>query len=241
MGNLVNWMVGNLVLGDTYTGSPYNGELICELKGTFTKEARAKMCTLDDVLNEVDQKLNDNNGNDGNDNKYQATLLAFRKVFGGPHIKQAIFNPPATVILWDDGTKSVVKCQNGEPFDAEKGFVMAYLKKLLGNDNTFNKEITRWVDYEEPVAKECVDKHCDTNEPLTTEELMKMDGKRVWLSSMMDGLENFTDEYCGWHTVNVSTGRLDECDSDTWYLFSSNGTPHGFRAYRRPPKQAEEN
>lgn len=158
-----------------------------------------------------------------------------------PRVKRAIFNPPATVILWDDGTKSVVKCQNGEPFDAEKGFVMAYLKKLLGNDNTFNKEITRWVDYEEPVDKGCVDKHCDTNEPLTTEELRKMDGKRVWLSSMRDCDENFTDKYCGWHTVNVSNERLEECDSDQWYFFCANGSPNGFRAYRKPPKQAEEN
>ena len=30
-------------------------------------------------------------------------------------------------------------------YDKEKGFVMAYLKKLLGNDNTFNKEIAKWV------------------------------------------------------------------------------------------------
>lgn len=60
-------------------------------------------------------------------------------------IKKVIFNPPATIILWTDGTKSVVKCQNGEEFDPEKGFALAYLKKLLGNDNTFNKEIHKWV------------------------------------------------------------------------------------------------
>lgn len=47
--------------------------------------------------------------------------------------------------LWDDGSKTVVKAQNGEPYDCEKGFVMAYLKKLLDNDNTFNKEIHKWV------------------------------------------------------------------------------------------------
>lgn len=62
-----------------------------------------------------------------------------------PDIKRVIFNPPATVIIWDDDSKSVVQCQNGEPYDAEKGFALAYLKKLLGNDNTFNKEIHRWV------------------------------------------------------------------------------------------------
>lgn len=71
-----------------------------------------------------------------------------------PTIKKVIFNNPATIIMWNDGSKSVVKCQNGEPFDAEKGFALAYLKKLLGNDNTFNKEIKKWVKYEEPTKEE---------------------------------------------------------------------------------------
>ena len=61
-------------------------------------------------------------------------------------IKRVIFNEPATIILWNDGTKSVVKCQNYEPFDKEKGFALAYLKKLLGNGNKFNKEIHKWVE-----------------------------------------------------------------------------------------------
>lgn len=62
-----------------------------------------------------------------------------------PEIKKVIFNNPATVILWKDGTKTVVKCQEGDTFDKEKGFALAYLKKLLGNDNTFNKVIKKWV------------------------------------------------------------------------------------------------
>lgn len=62
-----------------------------------------------------------------------------------PEIKKVIFNNPATIILWKDGTKTVVKCQKGDTFDKEKGFVLAYLKKLLGNDNTFNKVIRKWV------------------------------------------------------------------------------------------------
>ena len=62
-----------------------------------------------------------------------------------PRIKEVIFNPPATIIKWEDGTKTVVKCQGDDEYDREKGFVMAYLKKLLGNDNTFNEEINKWV------------------------------------------------------------------------------------------------
>ena len=48
-------------------------------------------------------------------------------------IKDVIFNPPATIILWEDGTKTVVKAQNGEPFDPEKGMAMAIVKKTFGN------------------------------------------------------------------------------------------------------------
>lgn len=47
-------------------------------------------------------------------------------------IKRVIHNDPATVILWNDGTKTVVKAHN-ESFDPEKGFAMAVCKKLLGD------------------------------------------------------------------------------------------------------------
>jgi hypothetical protein len=46
-------------------------------------------------------------------------------------IKRVIYNDPATIILWADGTKTVVKAHN-EPFDKEKGLAMAILKKMLG-------------------------------------------------------------------------------------------------------------
>lgn len=69
-----------------------------------------------------------------------------------PAVKNVIFNDPATIIFWTDGTKTVVKCQEGDTYNRETGFVMAYLKKLLGNDNTFNKEIEKWVP-EESISK----------------------------------------------------------------------------------------
>ena len=62
-----------------------------------------------------------------------------------PKVKRVIFNNPATIIFWTDNTKTVVQCQPCDTYDKETGFVMAYLKKLLGNDNTFNKEINKWV------------------------------------------------------------------------------------------------
>lgn len=35
-------------------------------------------------------------------------------------IERVIFNAPATIVFWLDGSKTVVKAQNGEPFDIRK-------------------------------------------------------------------------------------------------------------------------
>lgn len=54
-------------------------------------------------------------------------------------IRKVIFNDPATVVLWSDGTKTVVKCGPEDNFDMEKGLAMAIVKKMAGNDNRFHK------------------------------------------------------------------------------------------------------
>lgn len=55
-------------------------------------------------------------------------------------IKDIIINDPATIILWKDGTKTVVKCQPDDTFDPGTGIAMAILKKLYGNSG-FYKDI----------------------------------------------------------------------------------------------------
>ena len=49
-----------------------------------------------------------------------------------PSIKNIIFNPPATIIMWGDGTKTVVKCSDGETYDYEVGLAMCLCKRMLG-------------------------------------------------------------------------------------------------------------
>lgn len=49
-------------------------------------------------------------------------------------IEKVIFNKPATIVYWKDGTKTVVKCSNNELYyDPEKGLAMAICKKFLGH------------------------------------------------------------------------------------------------------------
>lgn len=61
-----------------------------------------------------------------------------------PKIRKVVFNDPATIILWDDGTKTVVKAEN-EPFDPEKGMAMAIAKKFLGNNHAYYNQFKRWL------------------------------------------------------------------------------------------------
>ena len=60
-------------------------------------------------------------------------------------IKKVIFNDPTTIVLWGDGTKTVVKCQEGDVFDKELGLAMAICKKHFGNKGRYNNEFKKWV------------------------------------------------------------------------------------------------
>lgn len=64
---------------------------------------------------------------------------------GLPEIKDVIFNAPATIVLWADGTKTVVKAQEEEDFDLEKGLAMAIVKKALGNEGKYYETIKKWI------------------------------------------------------------------------------------------------
>lgn len=61
-----------------------------------------------------------------------------------PEIKNVIFNPPATIVFWQDGTKTVVKATN-ELYDPEKGLAMAIAKKAHGNQGNYYNVIKKWV------------------------------------------------------------------------------------------------
>lgn len=61
-------------------------------------------------------------------------------------ITKVIFNEPATIVFWGDGTKTVVKCSKDDEFDPEKGLAMAIAKKFFGNENGYSKNIKKWTD-----------------------------------------------------------------------------------------------
>lgn len=69
--------------------------------------------------------------------------FAFR--FRREDIKQVIFNNPATVVFWSDGTKTVVKCSENDEFSPETGLAMAVCKKAFGNTGAYNEVFKKWI------------------------------------------------------------------------------------------------
>ena len=59
-------------------------------------------------------------------------------------IRDVIFSDPATVVFWNDNTKTVVKTRGGEKYDKEKGLAMAIVKKITGNTSNYYNIFKEW-------------------------------------------------------------------------------------------------
>lgn len=73
----------------------------------------------------------------------------YAKLYNRFTIKNVIFNPPATIVFWKDGTKTVVKCGEHDIYDPEKGIAMAIAKRAFGDKGNYYNKIKEWlpVDY----------------------------------------------------------------------------------------------
>jgi hypothetical protein len=62
-----------------------------------------------------------------------------------PKVKNIFFNveKKTTTVLWEDGTKNIVKCTDNEEFLPENGVAMAFMNKIFGSRNAFKKVIAK--------------------------------------------------------------------------------------------------
>ena len=63
---------------------------------------------------------------------------AIMKIFGiesrkAPKAKQVILNDPATVVIWEDGTKTVTKAKDGDEYDDKVGLLLCAVRKASNN------------------------------------------------------------------------------------------------------------
>ena len=87
--------------------------------------------------------------------KYKASIELRVNIPG--MIDRVIFNDPATIILWKDGSKTVVKRSEDDIWDPEKGFCMAIIKKLYGCTSF----IKRFMEPEEEMSILTVEEACE--------------------------------------------------------------------------------
>ena len=64
-------------------------------------------------------------------------------------IKKVLYKNPATIVFWEDGSKTAVVCQKNDKYDPEKGLAMAILKKMNGNTGCYYKVFKKWLPKEE--------------------------------------------------------------------------------------------
>lgn len=100
---------------------------------TIDKHETDKLCSIDtfDIIKEM-----------------QKMKKSINKPVTNP-IEKVIFNPPATIVFWKDGSKTVVKAQNAD-YDPEKGLAMAIARHYLCDvcgleryDGVFNRYLPK--------------------------------------------------------------------------------------------------
>lgn len=112
------------------------------------------------------------------------------RFFGGyriPEVREILYNGPATIVFWEDNTKTVVKVQPGEEYyDPDKAFAMAVCKKLFGNK--FNHQLAKAQKAYEEEHEKCVKAFAKQRAQVVTdvmEDFRKLNEK--WKFSLREG------------------------------------------------------
>ena len=59
---------------------------------------------------------------------------------------------PTPIILWADGSKTVVMCGKRDTYDPEKGMAMAIARKALGNKGNYYNTFEKWMPKESTIT-----------------------------------------------------------------------------------------
>lgn len=65
--------------------------------------------------------------------KTKDSEISANNLYNTFEVKDILVNGPATIVFWADGTKTVVKYDAEDLYDAEKAVAMCFMKKALGS------------------------------------------------------------------------------------------------------------
>ena len=89
--------------------------------------------------------------------KKEINALDFSHKFT-PRPKKIIYNESkgVTVVLWEDGTKTIVKCSENNQRDLYNAYCAAFAKKCYGTNSALKREIDKLTVYHGDKNKETV-------------------------------------------------------------------------------------
>ena len=136
-----------------FDGTPYHEyvfksclELPLGAKGRIIADGKT---TYDNQV-KIARKLNAQECQVFEKSKSLRVITNFQMTCGVPkpkdRIKNVYFNKEkgTTCVLWDDGTKTIVKCAPEDTWDEEKALALCYMKRLLGNRGSFNETLKKY-------------------------------------------------------------------------------------------------
>lgn len=110
--------------------------------------------SMSDILEGVAKKLN-----------VLVSEILDRKPVTDPQIMfNAIGDPPATIVYWEDGDKTVVRCDN-DVFSEEFGYAMACMRKAYGSRANFKAQFKNAFRPQQKPKKQKKAKEVDQQEP----------------------------------------------------------------------------
>lgn len=87
--------------------------------------------------------------------KSNYTLFKSSGINYSHEIDKVIFNDPATIVFWKDGSKTIAKCGELDIYDPEKGLAMCFAKKLLGNEGNYYNVFKKYLPKEDDIEQGC--------------------------------------------------------------------------------------
>lgn len=64
-------------------------------------------------------------------------------------MEKVVFNDDATIVIWKDGVKTVVRKCETDSYDKEKAIAMAIVKRITGNTGMFNEIFKKFKAYDD--------------------------------------------------------------------------------------------
>ena len=142
-------------------------------------------------------------------------MLFEERFFNYFDIEKVIFNPPATIVIWKDGTKTVVKC-NGEKFDQEKGLAMAISKRALAVGNRYHKTFKKWCkeedDFSEQIKKDQRFKNIKVKVDFLVDKISEDKPLRVGEKVIVLATEEDLEEYIIPKRYSLEIAKVEEVD-----------------------------